>query len=180
MANIKRLKVFKGSERKELTMTKDFTIRRATMRDAKAIYEVLFAAFEEYRDYYTPEAFADTVLSEEAAKTRLNKLKVFVAIDQEKKVIGTIGWKKIGKEEGHIRGMAVHPVRQGKNSPAAALLYQVEEDACSVGCSIITLDTTEVLKRAQRFYQKHGYIQTGKIGDYFGMKIYGFAKKISK
>jgi len=161
-------------------MSKDFTIRRATYRDTKAIHEVLLAAFEEYRDYYTPEAFTDTVLSEEAVKARLRQMKVYVAIDQKEKVIGTIGWQNVSTKEGHIRGMAVHPVRQGKNSPAADLLHQIEIDARSEGCSIITLDATAVLQRAQRFYQKQGYEQTGKIGDYFGMVIYEFAKKISK
>ena len=41
-------------------MDRDYTIRRAKKSDAKGIYKVLLAAFEEYRHYYTPEGFSDT------------------------------------------------------------------------------------------------------------------------
>jgi len=40
----------------------------------------------------------------------------------------------------------------------------------------LTLDTTEILKRAQNFYEKNGYKRTGKTGDFFGLIIYEFAK----
>ncbi len=159
-------------------MPKDFIIRLATIKDAKAIHEVLLAAFEEYRSYYSPEGFTDTVLSEEKAKVRIKETKVYVAIDQHGKIIGTIGWQKLNKEEGHIRGMGVVPIRQGKSSPAMSLLKRVERDAKLENCKILTLDTTEILKRAQKFYEKNGYKWTGKTGDFFGSIIYEFAKTL--
>ena len=54
----------------------------------------------------------------------------------------------------------------------------VEDDARSKGCSILTLDTTEVLQRAQMFYKKHGFKKTGKTSDFFGSTIYEYAKEI--
>ena len=103
---------------------------------------------------------------------------LYVATDQRKRIIGTIGWQKVDNKEGHIRGMAVIPNRQGKNSPAIALLRIVEEDAKSEGCTLLTLDTTAILERAQSFYRKCGFKKTGKTGDFFGSTIYEFAKEI--
>jgi N-acetylglutamate synthase-like GNAT family acetyltransferase len=118
-------------------------------------------------------------MSEEVTLERLKEMIIFVAVIQNLEIIGTIGWKKINEKEGHIRGMAVHPKFQGKNSPAADLLKTVEMDAHSQGCTFLTLDTTKILKRAQNFYRKHGFKETGKTGDFFGSTIYEFEKKIS-
>ena len=159
-------------------MKREFKIRLAEYQDAKEIHEVILSAFDEYRHYYTPEGFADTVMSEETAIERTKEMSLYVAVDQEGLIIGTIGWQKVSTDEGHIRGMAVIPKRQGKTSPAATLLKIVEDDARSKGCNILTLDTTKVLKRAQKFYKKHGFKKTGKTGDFIGSIIYEYAKKI--
>jgi hypothetical protein len=73
-------------------MTNDFFIRRATIKDAKAIHMVLLAAFEEFRYYYSPEAFKDAVMSEERAKDRIREMNIYVAINKKCKIVGTIGW----------------------------------------------------------------------------------------
>ncbi|MFX0035552.1 MAG: GNAT family N-acetyltransferase [Candidatus Hermodarchaeota archaeon] len=159
-------------------MDRQYEIRRAELDDANDIHGVLLAAFEEYRQYYTPEGFFDTVMSEDIVKKRMKEMTLYVAIDLNGKIIGTIGWLKVSVEEGHIRGMAVIPERQGKNSPATDLLLAVENDARSKGCSFLTLDTTNPLKRAQNFYKKHGFRETGKIGDFFGSIICEYAKTI--
>lgn len=159
-------------------MKEDFIIRKAEFQDAKSIHKVVLVAFEEYRHYYTPEGFADTVMSEQAAIERMKEMTLYVAIDQNGMVIGTIGWQKLSEKEGHIRGMAVLPERQGKNSPATELLQVVENDAQSRGCTFLTLDTTSPLKRAQHFYKKCGFKETDKTGDFFGLTIYEYAKKI--
>lgn len=159
-------------------MNRDYIIRQAEFQDAKNIHRVILAAFEEYRNYYTPEGFADTVMSEQVAIERMKEMTLYVAIDQNGTVIGTIGWQKLSEKEGHIRGMAVLPKNQGENSPATDLLQAVENDARSKGCTYLTLDTTNPLKRAQNFYKKSGFKETGKIGDFFSSKIYEYAKKI--
>jgi N-acetylglutamate synthase-like GNAT family acetyltransferase len=159
---------------------KDFIIRKALSKDAKGIHEVLLAAFEEYRSHYTPEGFKDTVMSEEAVLMRMKEMTIFVAIDKEERIIGTIGWQKINNQEGHIRGMAVHPKWQGKNSPADNLLQTVENDALKNDCLFLTLDTTAVLKRAGSFYKNHGFKLTGKTGDFFGSKIYQYLKYLNR
>ena len=163
-----------------LSMKLEYIIRKAQPKDAKGIHEVVLAAFEDFRHFYSQEGFANTVMSEKAALERMKEMKIYVAIDKYGEIIGTIGWKKVSEKEGHIRGMAVHPKWQGKNDPAASLLEKVENDALSQGCIFLTLDTTEILKRAQNFYKKHGFKETGKIGDFFDSMIYEFAKKISR
>ena len=157
-------------------MTSNYLIRHANKNDAKGIHEVLLAAFEEYRHYYTPKGFNDTVMSEEAVIERMKEMIIYIAVDKKQNIIGTIGWQKINDKEGHIRGMAVLPKWQGKKSPASTLLQIVEKDAITKGCLYLTLDTTAVLKRAGNFYKKHGFKETGKIGDFFGSIIYEYIK----
>ena len=155
-----------------------YEIRQADFHDAKSIHKAILAAFEEYRPYYTPEGFADTIMSEQVAIERMKEMTLYVAIDKNGTVIGTIGWQRVSEKEGHIRGMAVLPKNQGENSPAIDLLQAVESDALSKGCTYLTLDTTAPLKRAQHFYKKCGFKETGKTGDFFGLIIYEYAKKI--
>jgi N-acetylglutamate synthase-like GNAT family acetyltransferase len=156
-----------------------YFIRKAVKMDAKGIHEVIFASFEQYRYFYSQEGFADTVMSEKIALDRIKNMNIYIALDQSGEIIGTIGWKKVSKEEGHIRGMAVHPKMQGKQSPATDLLKTVEQDAVVQGCKFLTLDTTEVLQRAQNFYIKNGFKKTGKTGDFFGSTIFEFKKILS-
>ena len=73
-------------------MERESIVRQAKLEDAKEIYGVLLAAFEEFRHFYTSEGFNDTVLSEKAVIERMKEMKLYVAIDQTHKIIGTIGW----------------------------------------------------------------------------------------
>ena len=79
--------------------------------------------------------------------------------------------------EGHLRGMAVLPEWQGRGV-AEKLLQTAEQELASRQCARITLDTTEPLQRAMRFYQKHGYRPTGRITDFFGMPLHEYVKQL--
>jgi N-acetylglutamate synthase-like GNAT family acetyltransferase len=161
-------------------MKKDYKIRKAVPKDAKGIHEVLLEAFSAFRDYYSLEGFNDTVMSEKAVLIRMKEMTIYVAVDRNNNIIGTIGWQKIDNNEAHIRGMAVHPKWQGKNGPATTLLQTVENEVITEECFCLTLDTTEVLKRAGSFYKKHGFNLTGKTGDFFGSKIYEYVKYLNR
>ncbi len=154
-----------------------FRIRKAIVEDAPAILACLAAAFERYRDRYTPGAFADTVLDSESVKNRLREMSVLVAIADEK-IVGTIGGQA-HRAEGHIRGMAVLPEWQGKGV-ASALLGAVENELLGNGCQCVTLDTTEPLMRAMRFYEKHGYRATGRVTNFFGMRLHEYSKLLTR
>ena len=156
-----------------------FSIRRATLDDAAGILECLRLAFEPYRDKYSAEGFRDTVLTAETLATRLKTMCVFVAITPRNEIIGTIGCAPIPKNigEGHIRGMAVRPEWQGmKHGVAGHLLATAEQHLRREGCKRVSLDTTAPLERAIRFYRKHGYRASGKVGDFFGMPLHEYLK----
>jgi ribosomal protein S18 acetylase RimI-like enzyme len=75
--------------------------------------------------------------------------------------------------------MAVRPEWHG--SPVAAeLLARAEEEFRKAGCSAITLDTTEPLTRAMRFYEKQGFRATGRVAEFFGMRLLEYRKHIAQ
>ena len=109
---------------------------------------------------------------------------IFVAVHTNGSVIGTIGCKVEHEGEGHLRGTAVSPESQGSRVAAELLaraeqeLRNAEEELRNAGCSTITLNTTQPLRRAVRFYEKHGYQPTGRVGDFFGMPLFEYRKYI--
>jgi N-acetylglutamate synthase-like GNAT family acetyltransferase len=128
-----------------------FSIRKATSNDTPGILACLSAAFEDYRARYTLAAFLDTVLTPETIERRLQGMFVFVATDESGQIVGTVACNVIDKEEGHIRGLAVLPTWQGSGVAGRLLAHAVSKFG-ERNCSRITLDTTEPLKRAIRFY----------------------------
>ena len=157
-------------------MPDDFFIREADADDAPAILNCLASAFAPYRASYTPSAWLDTVLTPETIQQRLSAMDILIAVSPQTGVVGTIAFAVSG-DEGHLRGMAVLESWQGRGA-AEALLLAAEAELVSRKCGRITLDTTEPLQRAMRFYQKHGYQRSGKVTDFFGMGLYEFVKQL--
>lgn len=157
-----------------------FTIRKAVPGDESGILDCLRIAFEPYRALYTLEGFRDTVLTPETIPARMAAMTVFVASDADRHIIGTVaGGVAAGEREGHLRGMAVLPEWHGCGV-AEQLLTAMEAHLQRLRCSRITLDTTQPLQRAMRFYSKHGYRSSGNIREFFGMPLYEFAKELQK
>lgn len=152
-------------------------IRRATVSDADAILGCLHSAFEPYRKHYTYEGFADTTLTVETLQQRMAWMHVFIALDESSAVVGTIACQMLSSGEGHIRGMAVLPAMHGRGI-AKRLLAHAEAHLESQGARRVTLDTTSPLQRAIHFYEKHGYRPTGKVGDFFGMRLFEYVKEL--
>ena len=153
----------------------EFVIRPASVKDAAAILECLRDAFEPYRSQYSPQAWLDTVMTPDALLHRLTSMTVLVAVSMHGNVIGTIGGAVVSTSEGHLRGMAVSPQWYGRGI-AQRLLEAMEKHLLSKGCTRISLDTTEPLRRAMHFYEKSGFTRTGKITDFFGMPLIEYAK----
>jgi ribosomal protein S18 acetylase RimI-like enzyme len=154
-------------------------IRRATMADSDGILECLHTAFEPYRSQYTAEGFADTTLTRETVVARLKKMTILAA-EADGRIIGTIACSIVdgnSPRDGHLRGMAVLPDALGSGI-AAQLLAAAEEELRSAGCEVVTLDTTAPLQRAIRFYERNGYRATGKVGDFYGMPLYEYGKRL--
>ena len=115
-------------------------------------------------------------MTPESARQRIQTMDVLVARSDDGAVVGTIGAAALGSE-GHIRGMAVVPTAQG-TGVADQLMQSMEADLLAAGCSFVTLDTTAPLVRAIRFYERHGYVRSGTVSDFFGMEIYEFRKNL--
>src|ERR1041385_3713992 len=152
-----------------------FAIRRADSNDAGAILACLATAFAPYRNNYTSAGFADTVLDSHSIQRRLREMCVLVAVS-EGDVVGTIACAATG-DEGHLRGMAVLPDWQGKGV-ASALLEAAETELRNQRCTRVTLDTTEPLIRAMRFYEQHGFTRSGRVSDFFGMPLHEWIKRL--
>lgn len=150
-------------------------IRAAGQADAAAIAFCLHEAFAPYQSAYTPLAFADTVPTVEQVQVRLEHMTVLVAT-ADGTVVGTISATTSG-EQGHLRGMAVRPEWRGTGA-AAQLLAAIENWLRARGCREVTLDTTEPLKSAISFYEKHGYSRSGSVSDFFGMPLIEYIKRI--
>ncbi len=150
-----------------------FSIRFAGIADAPAIRRCLQAAFEKYRDCYTPAAFAETVPRLEAIERRLQEMHLLVAVAGGM-IVGALGAAARG-DAGHLCGMAVVPGWHGRGV-SAALLEAAEADLRRQGCRGVTLDTTEPLHRARRFYQNHGYAPSGRVSSFFGMPLIEYQK----
>ena len=152
-----------------------FDLRTAVDTDADGILECLRAAFEVYRTRYTEGAYEDTVLTPETVRRRLGEMRIFVAIG-DGEVAGTIACQVVGGAEGHLRGMAVLPKWHGAGI-AQRLLERAEEYLREQGCTRITLDTTEPLERAMGFYERNGYRRSGRVQDFFGMRLIEYEKR---
>jgi ribosomal protein S18 acetylase RimI-like enzyme len=153
------------------------SIRSATNNDVSETLACLQAAFAPYRDLYRPAAYLDTVLAPESLRERLASMQVFVAQNPSGQIVGTIACEVVNHDEGHLRGMAVLPTCQGLGI-AAQLLNHAEAELRRQHCTRITLDTTEPLERAMRFYEKFGFRRSGKISDFFGMPLFEYYKPV--
>lgn len=151
------------------------TIQRATDQHADGILDCLRSAFAPYEHNYTAAGYEDTVLKRESLLRRLNDMTVLVALDHSGRVVGTIACKVIGQAEGHLRGMAVRPEFQARGV-AEQLLERAEAELVRQNCSRITLDTSEPLKSAMRFYERQGFRRSGTVRDFFGMPLIEYVK----
>jgi GNAT superfamily N-acetyltransferase len=155
----------------------EFQIRFADASDERGILDCLGRAFAPYRERYTPQAFADTILDAQAVRRRLSEMSVLVAVSAAGVVIGSVGFTLVDGEEGHLRGMAVRPEHLG-GGVAQRLLESAEAALRERGCSRVTLDTTEPLERAMRFYERNGYGRSGVVRDFFGMPLLEYVKPL--
>jgi GNAT superfamily N-acetyltransferase len=156
---------------------KSFTVRRAETDDARGIRACLLAAFDDYRDQYTVEAFADTVPDEDSLEDRRRTMWVYVAVSDNGEIIGTLAAALTDEAKAHLRGMAVLPLFQ-KRGVAKKLLAIVLDDLRAGGCKRVTLDTTAPLSQAMHFYEANGCQRTGRVSDLFGMELYEYARNL--
>jgi len=104
---------------------------------------------------------------------------VFVAVAQNRRIVGTVAVKRVSSAHAHLRGMAVVPQFQGKGV-APALLTAALRHCRQVDQTWVTLETTVPLQRAARFYLDHGFRATGRFRHWGGMKLLEFERILPK
>lgn len=156
-------------------MTEIVDVRRAVVSDLPAVLDCLGAAFEPYRDSYTDGAYQDTVPTPATLRRRFESMTVLVAVTPAGGIAGTLSFEVTVQHEGHLRGMAVLPAYVG-TGVASRLLMAAEGELRELTCRRITLDTTEPLRRAVRFYERHGYHASGRVRDFHGMPLFEYVK----
>jgi GNAT superfamily N-acetyltransferase len=140
--------------------------------DVTGIRACLWSAFEPYRSRYTARAFALTVLTDRAARIRLRRMAVLVAVDPHEGIVGTVAVQRLSASHAHLRGMAVDPRWRGKGVATALLRSAL---SIAVGGSLrphrVTLETTPPLRTAMRFYARSGFRRTGTRRRWCGMSL---------
>ncbi len=105
-------------------------------------------------------------------------MSVLVAVSVDNQIVGTIACAVINASEGNLRGMAVLPEWHGRGI-AEKLLQSAEAELAGKRCSRVSLDTTEPLHRAIRFYEKHGYVASHRSTDFYGMPLREYVKELA-
>jgi GNAT superfamily N-acetyltransferase len=137
---------------------------------------VLHEAFIEYRDSYTPEAFAATTPAGGEVLSRMKEGPVWVAT-LGGAAVGTVAAVARG-EELYIRGMAVLPEGRGRGI-GELLLREVEDYASTQGYGRLTLSTTPFLRRAIRLYERFGFRRVGAgPRDLMGTPLFTMVKSL--
>lgn len=136
----------------------------------------LLAAFDAFRQDYTPGAWSDTILDGNGMRERMKTMTCFVVVDENNKIVGSVAGTLIAPQHAHLRGMSVDPSAHGTGA-ADVLLEAVEKEmGRQVGRGKITLETTAPLARASNFYRQHDYRASGKVSDYHGMQLFEYVK----
>jgi len=145
---------------------------------APGIHYVLAAAFESFRDEYTPEAFAETIATDKIIRERIKakNTNVFIAKNGFE-IIGTVAAQIKTPDELYLESMAVLPGFSRKGV-GQAILDAVEADAKERNFKSIVLETYEPLKAAIALYEKNGYKRTGEERDYYGIRVFTLRKEL--
>lgn len=146
---------------------------------ATELHSVLSEAFEPYRNFYTPEAFAQTILTPQIIAHRIISDSVHVlAAFRDSEIAGTVSLRKKNVGELYFQSMGVKPSQAGKGI-GGLLLKKIEEIAIEKGCAEILLDTFYALTPAIRLYEKFGFKKTGIEHEWGGVTIFEMRKYLS-
>lgn len=143
-------------------------VRRAVLSDAGAISRVLHSAFAEFRERYTPEAYAASVPPESGIARRFQEGPLWIA-HRGSTAVGTVAAVRT-RDLVTIRGMAVSPLARGLGL-GRTLLSSAEGFAREQACACIVLYTTGFLTAAIALYRSAGYTFTGDAESPHGTEL---------
>lgn len=145
---------------------RSFVVRKARLRDADRIHDVLKQAFKglEGRRYPT-QAIETAIVDVEEIKRRMRSEGHVLLAELDNEIIGTVS----GLEEHqsmHVCSLAVHPDYQNCGV-ARQLMECLETIARRRGCSKLFLCTAWAMKEAIWLYEKLGYVREGHLRKHF-------------
>ena len=150
----------------------------AAPADAAQIASILYESFTEYRDSYTPEAFAATAPTDEEVQGRMSEGPMWVAL-LGGSLVGTVAAVERGRDL-YVRGMAVLPMARGRRI-GELLLRQVENYAAARGYGRLILSTTPFLHRAIRLYERFGFCRSEEGShDLLGTPLFTMVKNLGQ
>ena len=119
---------------------------------------------------YTPEAFLDTVLTPETLAIRGGLPCGEGALRHPPKPCKR--WFRRLRRTCPLQPRPTSPIGGGKGSGVSTcLLERAEDELRKAGCGTVTLDTTEPLNRASRFYERNvGFGALGKLDASLGCR----------
>lgn len=150
-------------------------VRRAVPSDAGSISLVLHSAFAEFRELYTPAAYAASVPAESGITQRFQEGPLWIA-RRGATVVGTVAAVH-ARDLVMIRGMAVSPLARGLGL-GRTLLSSAEDFAREQECRRIALYTTAFLTAAIALYRSAGYSFTGDAQSPHGTELLRMSKRL--
>lgn len=146
---------------------------------ALEIHRILCDAFEPYRSFYTPAAFADTVRTAEVFEQRIISPEVDVLVALlGREIVGTASAKLTG-DELYFFSMGVKPDCSGKGV-GRLLLEKIEGIAREKNCATVSLETCRFLTKAIALYERFGFARTGRERDYSGNTVFEMKKDLTE
>ncbi|GAA2804063.1 GNAT family N-acetyltransferase [Kitasatospora sp. CM 4170] len=136
-------------------------IRLEALRDSPKAFSESFAEAAARDDAFWQAKAATEATSAEAA--------LFVARDRSGAWVGTAGAAPIPgiPDHAHVHGVYVSPAHRGPDGPAVALMDAAIDFAREhTGAAWLTLGVHEDNPRAQAFYRRLGFTDTGKVIPY--------------
>jgi GNAT superfamily N-acetyltransferase len=153
-------------------------VRAATTDSAQAVHKILTDSFAPYRDQYTEEAYNITIMTPAHIKERIQNSEYDVLVAYYNgRPVGTVTLQYRAVDV-YVRSMGVKPTAQGKGV-GKKILHAIESRARQNSCQTITLECFEPLKRAILFYEKAGFLTTGKTRRYYGIETFEMVKKLT-
>lgn len=157
----------------------DVEVRTATPADSAGIASVLHEAFREFKELYTPEAFAATTPNETRIRDRMTEGTVWIAV-QSNRIVGTVAGVPRDARLFYIRSMAVLPAARGLGL-GLRLLGELEAFAAQNGYERLFLSTTPFLHAAIGLYERIGFQRSEKgPHDLYGTPLFTMEKNVSQ
>ena len=143
-------------------MEKKYTVREIEKRDDPAVEGVIRACLIEYGGNREGTAWCDPDLCRFSEIYVGEGNKYWVAEDESGKIVGGAGIGGAGFPKGVCELQKMYCLPEARGTGLGARLMQTALDYARERYDICFLETLENMTRAQRFYEKSGFVRTGE------------------